>query len=122
MDTPTIRKAYDAVEKRLAPRLEAFVRTSHYAQHSAILVEARTAIAATVDGVPARVLHAGQPARRHRRQLTCASESHWVWFRRRFGRILASWPRMWSSRRIHGSASGWAASAASSTAFRRSSG
>ena len=39
------------------PRLEALVRTSHYAQLSAILVEARTAIAATVDGVAARVLH-----------------------------------------------------------------
>jgi phage host-nuclease inhibitor protein Gam len=58
MGAPTIRETYDAIEKRLAPRLEAFVRTSHYAQLSAILVEARTAVAATVDGVAARVLHA----------------------------------------------------------------
>ena len=57
MGAPTIVQTYDAMEKRLAPRLEAFVRTSHYAQLSAILVEARTAIAATVDGVAARVLH-----------------------------------------------------------------
>ena len=30
-------EAYDAIEKRLAPRLEAFVRTGYYAELSAIL-------------------------------------------------------------------------------------
>ena len=41
-------EAYDAIEKRLAPRLEAFVRTGHYAELSAILAQARATLAATL--------------------------------------------------------------------------
>jgi hypothetical protein len=41
-------EAYDAIETRLAPRLEAFVRTGHYAELRAILAKA----CATVDASP----------------------------------------------------------------------
>ena len=59
---------------RLAPRLESFVRTSTYAELSAILVKARATVAATLDGVTARVLHtvnlpAGTDLKRLRRQV-----------------------------------------------------
>jgi hypothetical protein len=40
-------EAYDTIEKRLAPRLEAFVRTGHYAELSAILAKAHATVAAT---------------------------------------------------------------------------
>ena len=67
-------EAYDAIEKRLAPRLEAFVRTGHYAELSAILAKARATVAATLDGVAARVLHgvnlpAATDVKRLRRQI-----------------------------------------------------
>jgi hypothetical protein len=48
MDPTNTYEAYDAIEKRLAPRLEAFVRTGHYVEPSAILATAR----ATVDASP----------------------------------------------------------------------
>jgi hypothetical protein len=41
-------EAYDTIEKRLGPGLEAFVRTGHYADLTAILATAR----ATVDASP----------------------------------------------------------------------
>jgi hypothetical protein len=67
-------EAYDAIEKRLAPPLEAFVRTGRYAELSAILAKARATGAATLDGVAARVLHtvnlpAGTDVKRLRRQI-----------------------------------------------------
>ena len=45
--------AYDAIEKRLAPRLEAFVRTGYYAELSAILATARATIDASPPGAGA---------------------------------------------------------------------
>lgn len=67
-------EAYDAIEKRLAPRLEAFVRTGHYAELGAIVAKARATLAATRNGVAARVLHtvnlpAGTDVRRLHRQI-----------------------------------------------------
>ena len=67
-------EAYDAIEKRLAPRLEAFVRKGYYAELSAILAKARATVAATLDGVAARALRtvnlpAGTDVRRLHRQI-----------------------------------------------------
>jgi hypothetical protein len=46
-------EAYDASEKRLAPRLEAFVRTGHYAELTAILATARATVALSPPGAGA---------------------------------------------------------------------
>jgi hypothetical protein len=67
-------EAYDAIEKRLAPRLEAFVRTGHYGELNAILATARATARATLDGVATRMLHTanlptGTDVKRLRRQI-----------------------------------------------------
>ena len=46
-------EAYEAIEKRLTPRPEAFVRTGHYAEPSAILAKARATVAASPPGAGA---------------------------------------------------------------------
>ena len=50
MGLTNICEAYDATEKRLAPRLKAFVRTGHYAELTAILATARATVAASPPG------------------------------------------------------------------------
>ena len=42
MTIPAVRGAYDAIERVLAPRLEALVRTNQYAKGSAFLAGARS--------------------------------------------------------------------------------
>jgi hypothetical protein len=46
-------EAYAAIEKRLAPRLEAFVGTGHYAELTAILATAHATVAASPPGAGA---------------------------------------------------------------------
>lgn len=58
MNVPTVRSAYDAIERMLAPRLEALVRTQQYAQVTALLAGARSSISAQVSSMAACLLHA----------------------------------------------------------------
>lgn len=58
MSVPTVRGAYDAIERVLAPRLEALVRTNQYAKVSAFLAGARSSAGAQADSVATRLLHA----------------------------------------------------------------
>jgi phage host-nuclease inhibitor protein Gam len=58
VNVPTVRGAYDAIERMLAPRLEALVRTQQYAQVTALLAGARSSAGAQVGSVAACLLHA----------------------------------------------------------------
>ena len=58
MSVPTVRGAYDAIERMLAPRLEALVRTKQYAEVTALLAGARSSAGAQVGTVAACLLHA----------------------------------------------------------------
>lgn len=58
MNAPTMRGAYDAIERMLAPRLEALVRTQQYAQVTALLAGARSSAGAQAGSVAACLLHA----------------------------------------------------------------
>ena len=58
MSFPSLRGAYDAVEREVAPRIEALVRTRQFAQASAWIVQARAAAGGRLDAVNARLLHA----------------------------------------------------------------
>jgi hypothetical protein len=63
-------EAYDATEKSLASRLEAFVHTGHYAEPSAILATARATVAARPPGAGPHgmcVYNAANSALRHLR-------------------------------------------------------
>jgi hypothetical protein len=70
----TARGAYDAIERVLAPRLEALVRTNQYAKVTAFLAGARSSAGARADRAAACLLHAynlpaGTDISRLRRQL-----------------------------------------------------
>ena len=74
MSVPTLRGAYDAIERGLAPRLEALVRTKQYAKVTALLVGARSSAGAQAGSVASCLLHAcnlpaGTDISRLRRQL-----------------------------------------------------
>jgi len=58
MSVPTVRGAYDAIERMLAPRLEALVRTKQYAKVTAALADARSSAGAQAGSVAACLLHA----------------------------------------------------------------
>ena len=58
MSFPSLRGAYDAVEREVAPRIEALVRTRQFAQASAWIAQARAAASGRLDAVNARLLHA----------------------------------------------------------------
>ena len=58
MSFPSLRGAYDAVEREVAPRIEALVRTRQFAQASAWIAQARAAAGGRLDAVNARLLHA----------------------------------------------------------------
>lgn len=73
-ETPCLRLAYDAVERAVAPPLEALVRTDQFAHATALLARARRLVGAGVNGVTARVWHtanlpAGTDGRRLRVQI-----------------------------------------------------
>jgi hypothetical protein len=55
---PTVRGAYDAIERVLAPRLEALVRTNQYAKGNAFLAGARSYAGAQAGSVATGLLHA----------------------------------------------------------------
>jgi hypothetical protein len=57
VSVPTVRGAYDAIERMLAPRLEALVRTQQYAQVTAVLAGARSSAGAQAGSVAACLLH-----------------------------------------------------------------
>ena len=99
MGSTNTYEAYNAIEKRLAPRLEAFVRTSHYAELSAILAKP-----APPSPHPRRRGGAGpaygQPARRHRRQAAAPPD------RRTRPRGPPTPPRTGRLRRTSGEATG----------------
>jgi hypothetical protein len=74
VSVPAVRGAYDAIERRLAPRLEALVRTRQYAQVTALLAGARSSAGDQAGRVSACLLHAcnlpaGTDISRLRRQL-----------------------------------------------------
>jgi hypothetical protein len=58
VSVPTVRGAYDAIERRLAPRLEALVRTKQYAQVTALLAGARSSAGDQAGRVSTCLLHA----------------------------------------------------------------
>jgi hypothetical protein len=74
MRLPSLRGAYDAIERELEPRLEALTRGTGFAQVSAFIAETRSAVGARTDAWNARVLHsvnlpAGTDITRLRRQI-----------------------------------------------------
>ena len=74
MGLPTIRDAYDAIERRLAPRLDALVRSSRYVGLSATLAGTRATTTGSIGDLTARLLHAvnlpaGTDVKRLRRQI-----------------------------------------------------
>jgi hypothetical protein len=74
VSVPTVRGAYDAIQRGIAPRLDALVRTKQYAKVTAFLVGARSSAGDQAGTVSACLLHAcNLPARtdisRLRRQL-----------------------------------------------------
>jgi hypothetical protein len=58
VSVPTVRGAYDAIERILAPRLEALVRTKQYAKVTAVVAGARSSAGAQAGSVAAYLLHA----------------------------------------------------------------
>jgi hypothetical protein len=71
---PRWRQAYDAVDKAVTPKAEAFVRTESFAQGAALLQRAQKVARDTVRGATARGWHllnlpAGTDIRRVREQL-----------------------------------------------------
>jgi hypothetical protein len=54
---PRWRQAYDAVDKAVTPRAEAFVRTDTFAQGAALVQRANRLARGTVRGVSARAWH-----------------------------------------------------------------
>ncbi len=74
MSLPTVRDVYDAMERRLAPRLDALVRSSRYVQLTAAFVGTRATTTGTIGELTARLLHAvnlpaGTDVKRLRRQI-----------------------------------------------------
>jgi hypothetical protein len=57
MSAPRWRQAYDAVDKAVTPRAEAFVRTETFAQGAALVQRANRLARGTVRGVSARAWH-----------------------------------------------------------------
>jgi hypothetical protein len=57
MSTPRWRQAYDAVDKTVTPRAEAFVRTDTFAQGAALLQRAQKLVRDTARGATARAWH-----------------------------------------------------------------
>jgi hypothetical protein len=53
-----MRGAYDTIERMLAPRLEALVRTKQYAKVTAVVAGARSSAGAQAGSVAACLLHA----------------------------------------------------------------
>lgn len=56
-EIPHWRTSYDAVERVLAPRAEALVRTGQFAQLTAALFGVRRAVGDRVNGIAARAWH-----------------------------------------------------------------
>jgi hypothetical protein len=68
------RQAYDAVERNLAPRVEALVRTGEFVQATATVARARRCLGDQVNGFAARLWHlmnlpAGTDVQRMRMQV-----------------------------------------------------
>jgi len=57
MTAPRWRQAYDAVDKAVTPRAEAFVRTETFAQGAALLQRAQKLVRDTARGATARAWH-----------------------------------------------------------------
>jgi hypothetical protein len=69
-DKPVWRRTYDAVENALAPRVEALVHTSQFANTTAVVARARRRVGKELNGIAARVLHLfNVPARTDIQQL-----------------------------------------------------
>jgi hypothetical protein len=69
-EKPAWRRTYDAVEKTVAPRVEALVHTTQFASTTAVVARARRRVGGQLNGVTARVLHLfNLPARTDIQQL-----------------------------------------------------
>jgi hypothetical protein len=73
-DKPGWRQGYDAVERNLAPRVEALVHTGEFVQATSTMVRARRWIGDQVNGFAARLWHpinlpAGTDVQQLRRQV-----------------------------------------------------
>jgi hypothetical protein len=73
-DKPRWRQVYDAVERNLAPRVEALVHTREFTHTTAGMARARRLVLDRVNGVAARLWHlvnlpAGTDVQRLRRQV-----------------------------------------------------
>ena len=73
-DRSPLLRAYDAVDRVVAPRAEALVRTSQFADASALIARARRMVHDQVNGISARLWHlvnlpAGTDVQRLRVQL-----------------------------------------------------
>jgi hypothetical protein len=56
-DKPRWRRAYDAAERNLAPRVEALVHTGEFAHTTAAIARARRLVLDRVNGIAARLWH-----------------------------------------------------------------
>jgi hypothetical protein len=92
-DKPVWRRAYDAVDSTVAPRVEALVHTSQFANTTAVFARARRRVGDQVNGFAARVWHLfNLPARTDIQRLhtqvgavdtPSASQTNWVCLRNR---------------------------------------
>ena len=74
MKVPGLRDVYNAVDRTVAPRLEAAVQTRQAAETAGMLVRIRSAVGNRIDVISARVWHtvnlpAGSDINRLRRQI-----------------------------------------------------
>jgi hypothetical protein len=74
MRIPSLRDAYDAVERQVAPRAEALTHTEQAALVSALALRLRRDVGLRVDALSAQILHlanlpAGTDIKRLRRQI-----------------------------------------------------
>jgi len=56
-DVSVWRRAYDAVERNVSPRVEAVVHSDEFATMTAVIASTRQVAGSQVNGVAARVLH-----------------------------------------------------------------
>jgi hypothetical protein len=69
-DKPVWRRTYDAVENTVAPRMEALVHTSQFANTTAVVARTRRRVGDQLNGIAARALHLfNLPARTDIQQL-----------------------------------------------------
>jgi hypothetical protein len=71
---PTLRDAYGAIERQLAPLLDALVRSSRFVELGATVVGTRVTASGSIGDLTARLLHAvnlpaGTDVKRLRRQI-----------------------------------------------------